>query len=229
MGHISLISSGVAQVRNPASLSKNLIITGPNAAGKSTYVKSILTNIILAQSLGISCAYKAQVTPVHALGSFMRISDELGSKSLFEAEVKRCAELIVQAEKTSAEGKLATYFLDEPMHSTPPIEGSATSKAVIEYIGNLPGIRVLVTTHYHDIITMDSSQFRNISMDAIEEGMEGGTKMYSFPYKIQSGASYKSIALELLEKNKLPSTIVERAISIKNNLVLNRSVHNHII
>ena len=233
MGHVALLKSNTdntnetlvkEQIRNPASLEKSLVITGPNAAGKSTYVRSILTNILLSQSLGIVCAERAQVVPLHALGTFMRISDQLGTSSLFEAEVKRCAELISQAEQTSMSGLRATYFLDEPMHSTPPIEGSATSKAVLEYIGKLPGITVLITTHYHDIVTMDPEYFHNVSMDAIEEHEDGkenvpGKITYTFPYKIQRGPSFKCIALELLEKNQLPSGIVEHAIRIKNELL----------
>lgn len=214
MGHICLSTSrsmSRKQVRNPAALDKSLIITGPNAAGKTTYVRSILTNIILSQSLGIACARSAHVAPVHALGSFIRISDQLGESSLFEAEVARCAELIALAEATSAVGKYATYFLDEPMHSTPPVEGAATSRAVIEYIGRLPGVKVLVTTHYHDVTSMDQSIFHNVSMDAVL-----AKDAYVFPYKIQRGPSFKCIALELLEKNKLPTPIVKEAIRLKN-------------
>lgn len=214
MGHITLDHE---QIRNPASLQKSLIITGPNAAGKTTYVRAIFTNIILAQSLGIACAYSARVLPVHALGTFMRISDTLGTSSLFEAEVKRCAELITQAEMISSENKHAIYFLDEPMHSTPPIEGSATSKAVISYIGSIPNVRILVTTHYHDLVSMNYTLFKNVSMDAIETT----PRNYIFPYKIQSGPSFKCIALELLEANKLPSSIVNEAIRIKDNYIKN--------
>jgi len=206
------------QVRNPVSLEKSLIITGPNAAGKSTYVRAILTNLILSQSLGIACASRAQVAIVCALGSFMRISDKLGSTSLFEAEVQRCAELIRVAESISSRGLKATYFLDEPMHSTPPVEGSATSRAVIEYIGKLPGVRVLVTTHYHDMASMDSKYFHNVSMDAL---LSHDTNTYTFPYKIQPGPSFKCIALELLktEKHDLPQSVVNQAIRIKEHLV----------
>ena len=212
MGHVSLNNT---QIKNPANLNKSLIITGPNAAGKTTYVRAILTNIILSQSLGIACASSAYINPVHALGTFMRISDVLGTSSLFEAEVKRCAELISQAEKIALEGKRALYFLDEPMHSTPPIEGSATSKAVIEYIAHITGVHILVTTHYHDLVTMSPELFQNISMDAIEQ--HDGS--YVFPYKIQNGPSFKCIALELLEANKLPRLIVDEAIKIKNKYI----------
>jgi len=220
MGHVTLPST---QVKNPVSLEKSLIITGPNAAGKTTYVRSLLTNIILSQSMGIACATRAHVVPIHALGTFMRISDELGTSSLFEAEVKRCAELIEQAEAVAAAGHRAMYFLDEPMHSTPPIEGSATSKAVIEYIGKIPGVRVLVTTHYHDLTSMSPSLFFNVSMDAVAIDVavtSHAATQYTFPYRIQRGPSYKCIALELLEKNKLPIAIVQEAIRIKNSTML---------
>jgi len=215
MGHITLTDTKTKQIKNPASLKKSLIITGPNAAGKTTYVRAIFTNIILSQTIGIACAKFAKILPVHALGTFMRISDTLGTSSLFEAEVKRCAELIKQATQIAAENKRAIYFLDEPMHSTPPIEGSATSKAVIEYIGSIPNIRILVTTHYHDLVTMKPQLFKNISMDAIVQS-DGS---YIFPYKIQSGPSFKCIALELLEANKLPKEIVNEAIKIKNEYI----------
>lgn len=227
MGHIKLTDS---QVTNPVSLKHNLVITGPNAAGKTTYVKGICTNYILAQTFGIACARRAEINPVHAIGSFMRISDELGKQSLFEAETKRCAELIKQAEQISSAGQRAIYFLDEPMHSTPPIEGSATSMAVIEHIGKLPGIRLMVTTHYHELINLDKyKEFRNISVEAIEnvgagagtadaEAIAGGKAAYTFPYKIKMGPSYQCIALELLKENELPDAVIARAIEMKNKL-----------
>jgi hypothetical protein len=212
MGHVILNKK---QIRNPVSLTKNLVITGPNAAGKTTYVKGLCTNIILSQTLGVACALKSVVNPVHAIGSFMRISDILGSMSLFEAETKRCADLIKQAEEIVEKGHRALYFLDEPMHSTPPIEGTATSMAVIEHIGNLTGIRLIVTTHYHDLMKLDeNNNFMNISMEAIEN--QDGS--YRFPYTIKKGASYQCIALELLKDNQLPQSVVTRAIEVKNKL-----------
>lgn len=221
MGHIMLDK----QVRNPLNLNKNLIITGPNAAGKSTYVRSVCTNAILSQTFGVACALQANVLIVHALGSFMRIEDTLGESSLFEAEAKRCAELLEQAESISLAQKRALYFLDEPMHSTPPIEGTATSMAVIEYMGRLSGIRLLVTTHYHDCIKLESMHpkyYQNISMDAYNT--DNG---YVFPYKIKNGASVKCIALELLHEKKLPKEVIKRAIVLKNKICDNELIKSH--
>lgn len=220
MGHVILPET---QVRNPVSLKKSLIITGPNAAGKTTYVRAICTNYILAQTFGIVDGLKGLVNPVHAIGSFIRISDELGKLSLFEAETKRCADLIKQAEEISNAGKRAIYFLDEPMHSTPPVEGCATSMAVIEHIGKLSGIKLLVTTHYHDIISLDHKYFKNLSVEAhlIESDPEKCSYKFKFPYKIKQGSSKQCIAIELLSDKDLPINVIRRAIEVKNKLYPN--------
>jgi DNA mismatch repair ATPase MutS len=104
------------------------------------------------------------------------------------------------------------------MHSTPPIEGSATSMAVIEYMGKLPNIRLMVTTHYHECIELEKihpTYFQNISMDAF---INKNTGLYTFPYKIKNGASIKCIALELLNEKKLPKQVIQRAIVLKNKI-----------
>jgi DNA mismatch repair ATPase MutS len=104
------------------------------------------------------------------------------------------------------------------MHSTPPIEGSATSMAVIEYMGKLPNIRLMVTTHYHECIELEKihpDYFQNISMDAFVDKLTG---LYTFPYKIKKGASIKCIALELLNEKKLPKQLIQRAIVLKNKI-----------
>lgn len=214
MRHIALPSK---QVANPCDLSANLIITGPNAAGKTTYTKTLCINIILSQTLGIARALRAHVTPVHAMGSFMRVVDVVGEQSLFEAEMHRASFIIKEAVKVSELGKRAIYFLDEPMHSTPPLEGTAASFAILEYLGKLPGVRVIITTHYHHLSLLEDANpdlFKNISMEA--QVVEAG---FRFPYKILRGPSEQSIALELLKNHDLSDVIV-RAIEIKNKLCM---------
>lgn len=214
MGHILLPKH---QIRNPISLQKNLIITGPNAAGKTTYIKALFTNIILAQSLGIVCGIKAHIRPVHAIGTFIRVTDTLGKASLFEAEAQRCADIIQLAERTSKQGHAGIFFLDEPMHSTPPLEGMTTCRAVLEYLSELEGIRTITTTHYIDVtdVTQDlSDKFINLSMTA-QVAKDGA---FTFPYKIQRGPSAQCIALELLQDHQLPEAVITRAIDLKNKL-----------
>ena len=217
MGHIQL---PLNQVRNPCSLQKNLIITGPNAGGKTTYVKSICSNYLLAQTFGITISQHSLIQLQHAFGSFMRIHDEVGNKSLFEAEVSRCAEIIAHAEYVSKSGRKATYFLDEPMHSTPPAEGASASIATVEYLGKLSGIRVITTTHFFQLTGLEKEHpqlFQNISMEAIPR-KEDTNDTFKFPYRIRKGPSYQCIALELLKQSDIPQELVSCAIKWKNKI-----------
>lgn len=207
MGHPMLPPN---QQRNPVSLQKNLILTGPNAAGKSTYVRSILANMLLAQTFGVVHARKAVVSPVHTIASFMRVQDIVGTQSLFEAECRRSLDLIRKAQ----EGHPVLFFLDEPMNATPPTEGAATAMALIKYLATFPNVRLITTTHYHLLAELETeipTHFRNISMEATADPIR-------FTYKLRPGACFQSIALELLEKDAFPEALLKDAIKIKNKI-----------
>ena len=216
MGHLALLPSD-GQVRNPLCLARNMIVTGPNAAGKTTYVRSICGNILLSQSFGVAVATKAIVSPVHAIGSFMRVSDQVGKASLFDAEVRRCQDLIAMATSIAAQQQRALFFLDEPMHSTPPTEGAATAIAVTEHLGRMPGIRVISTTHFHTMALLEQkypSLFMNVSMEArLQENGE-----FKFPYRLCKGPSFQCIALELLQSKHMEPQVIQCAIEWKNKI-----------
>jgi len=205
------------QTANPVSLSKNIVITGPNAAGKTTYVKSILSNIILAHTFGICYAYKAEMVLYDSISSFMRISDVLGSKSYFEVEAEYCANMMKKALELSKTKKRALFLMDEPMHSTPPTEGMSTAYAVAEYIGNLSGTNIILTTHFHKLTSLAESypdKFVNLCVEAIPQEKGG----FYFPYSIKSGYSYQCIAIELLSCKQFPQSVIESAINMKNKI-----------
>jgi len=216
------------QIPNPVNLSKNIIITGVNAGGKTTYVKSITINIILAQTLGIVNAIKGNVYLYDAITSFMRITDELGKKSYFEAETSYCNEMINIADNLKKNNKRGLFLMDEPMHSTPPIEGVAVAFSVAEYLAKVTGMTLIITTHFHNLIELEKIHkdlFINLSVNA---NYNEKTNNYDFNYKINRGGSKQIIAIELLEKNKFNKTIINSAIEMKNKLY-NESLRNAII
>jgi len=204
------------QIPNPVNLNKNLIITGVNAGGKTTYVKSIASNIILAQTFGIINAIKGELIIYDAIISFMRISDEVGVMSYFEAETNCCSKMIEIADELNKTNKKGLFILDEPMHSTPPIEGMSVAYSIAKYLGHIKGITIIITTHFHKLIELEdkyNDKFINICVNAKKE-----ENKYKFNYKICKGSSKQSIAIELLKKQKLNDQIISTAIEIKNNL-----------
>lgn len=204
------------QQPNPVSLEKNIIITGVNAGGKTTYVKSIASNIILSQTLGIINALKGEMILYDALISIMRIKDEVGVSSYFEAETSYCNKMIEIADELSKNGKKGVFILDEPMHSTPPLEAISVAYSITKYLGNLKGIRLIITTHFHKLIELEKdNNFINLSVSANKIDDK-----YVFDYKIKKGGSRQTIAIELLEKHKLKEEIINSAIEIKNKLYL---------
>ena len=213
------------QISNPVNLSKNIIITGVNAGGKTTYVKSIAINIILAQTIGIINGIKGNIYLYDAIITFMRISDELGSKSYFEAETSHCNNMINVAEELNKTKKRGLFLMDEPMHSTPPIEGVSVAFSVAEYLAKLKSVTLIITTHFHNLIELEDkykSLFINLNVNATYNEI---TKLYEFNYKINRGGSKQIIAIELLEKHKFNKDIINSAIEMKNKLY-NQNLRN---
>ena len=207
------------QVSNPLNLYKNIVITGPNAAGKTTYVKSILSNVILSQTFGIIYGYKSSMRIYDCIYSFMRITDELGSKSYFEAEAEYCSKMIEKANDISNLNKKALFLMDEPMHSTPPTEGMATAFAVAENIGLKKNINIIITTHFYKLTYLQEqypNNFINLSVDAIKINNK-----FTFPYKIKKGSSHQCIAIELLNEKKFPISVINSAINMKEKICSN--------
>jgi energy-coupling factor transporter ATP-binding protein EcfA2 len=204
------------QIANPINLNKNIIVTGPNAGGKTTYVKTVLANVILGQTIGITYSLRSQMILYDTINSFMRVSDILGTRSYFEAEAEYCLNMINKAVNISGQNKRGLFLMDEPMHSTPPTEGMATAYAVIEYLSKLDGITLIITTHFHKLVKLEElypDKFINLSVDAIAHNNK-----YIFPYKIKRGFSYLCIAIELLDIKEFPSIIIENAIKMKNKI-----------
>ena len=207
------------QISNPINLDKSIIVTGPNAGGKTTYVKTILSNVILSQTFGITYSLKSNMIIYDTINSFMRVSDELGNKSYFEAEAEYCLNMINKAKLLNENGEKGLFLMDEPMHSTPPTEGMATAYAVIEYLSKISGISLIITTHFHKLVELEKiypNKFINLSVDAIPED-----DRYYFPYKIRNGHSYLCIAIELLDIKDFPKEIIDNAIKMKNKICYN--------
>tara|TARA_B110000261_G_C13088405_1_gene358875 strand:- start:507 stop:2402 length:1896 start_codon:yes stop_codon:yes gene_type:complete len=200
----------------------NIIITGPNAGGKSTFIKSIAINILLSQTICMNFCDKIELTPFYYIASQMNIVDAKGVESLFESEMNRIVDNIEIIKNCNENKKLSIIFLDELFNSTNIIEGISGSYGICSNLSKIKTNITLLTTHFTYLYKLKKTGcFQNYKMNAIIENDN-----IIFPYKISKGLSKQYIALELL-KNKLLNNdnksiinkdIIKESIKFKNEL-----------
>ena len=200
----------------------NLLITGPNAGGKSTFIKSICINILLSQTITFNFCDKLSITPFYYISSQMNIVDEKGVYSLFESEMYRILNNLDQVIKNNKLGKFSILFLDELFNSTNVIEGISGSYSICKKLASLNSNITLLTTHFTYLYKLENdSNFKNYKMNAIVEDNK-----IKFPYKIHSGYSTQYIAIELLKNENniskyenISKDIFDDAIKYKKKLL----------
>ena len=188
-------------------IGENCIITGPNAAGKSTLIKTLVLNILLSQSFGIACATKFILTPFYHINTQFNIPDVKGKESLFEAEMYRCKTNLDILSKTSKDNK-CLFVMDEIFNSTNALEGISGAYGVLKKMSSYKNSCNIVTTHYGYLTKL--SNFRKFKMEK---------KGDIFNYKIVKGVSKQFLAIEMLKKN-FDKDVVSEALKIKNKLLV---------
>ena len=196
-------------VKNSIDISSNILITGPNAAGKSTFIKSIITNIILAQTIGISSCSKFEITPFSLLETYLHIPDSKGSTSLFEAEMFRSKEYIEKL-KNLDKSKFSFIVLDEIFSSTNYVEGFSGAYAILKKISSFKNTISITTTHYTDLEILEKDTKGKIVNYKFEVTYDKDNKIL-FNYLLEKGMSRQYIALDLLEKNGFDSDVIKEA------------------
>jgi DNA mismatch repair ATPase MutS len=201
-------------VKNDTFIKNNIIITGPNAGGKSTFIKAVLINIIFSQTITISTCDECSLTPFKSINSQINVPDTKGHESLFEAEMHRCLYNLKQLENTS-KNDFVFIIMDEIFNSTNPVEGIAAAYAIVKKISEYNNCILIFTTHYIYLtkLAKNTDRFINYKMNVI---ITDGT--ITFPYKLFKGFSKQYIALELLKQNGFDEKIINDAIQIKNKL-----------
>lgn len=193
-------------VKNDVSMAKNMIISGPNATGKTTYVKSTIINIILSQQFGFGFYEKAKICPYDQFHCYLNIPDTSGRDSLFQAEVRRCKEILDSIDSSNENNngnKNAKHMciFDELFSGTNPYEATSVGLAYIEYINNNPNVSFMLTTHYLDLCKhaeeIKSPPLVNLNTE---------TK-----YNINHGICKKKGGIKVLEEFSYPEKIISKA------------------
>jgi len=189
-----LLSYG--QVKNNCALDKNMIITGANMSGKSTYMRNCMLSVYLSQTICIAPCDKITFTPFHHLFTYMNIPDVVGKESLFEAEINRCLNYINYM-KDLDKNKFVFGIIDELFTGTSPNEGVAGSFAVCEYLSKYDNLLLELSTHFHKLTKLQELypyKFIN-KMFYVKSDDENE---FVRDYKIYDGISTQNLAFDLL-------------------------------
>lgn len=189
-------------------IKKSVLITGSNMSGKTTFIKTLGVNFILARTLNF-CLAKSISIPTLIVKTSIRRNEELEEgKSYFFIEIEAIKDFI----DISNDDNKYVFLIDEIFRGTNTIERLASSTAVLRYIDK--SNFVFVTTHDIELQEMLQNTFL---MYHFSERIEGD-KFY-FDYKIQSGACNSGNAIRLLEIMSYPRSIISEANLIVTNLL----------
>ena len=190
-------------VKNSYSLSGNMLLTGSNASGKSTFLKTVAVNMVLAQTLGFACA-DSFTTTYHRIYSSMSLSDDLlAGDSFFLAEIKALKRILDEKDRMS-EFTIAC-FIDEVLKGTNTVERIAASAEILKYLKE-NGIFAMAATHDRELTEILKCEYENYHFS---EDMDNDD--VNFSYKLCEGPAETRNAIKLIEIMGYPAEITKRA------------------
>jgi hypothetical protein len=187
-------------VKNDSHLNKLSLITGSNASGKSTFMKAVAINAILAQTINTVLSSRWSMKPGYILTSMAIQDNVIDGDSYFKAEIKSLKRIM----NTVESGGPCLAFIDEILRGTNTVERIAASASIMEWLSNYQGMTMIAS---HDIeLTKMVDGFENYHFrETVQE------ESVHFDYKIHSGPSTTKNAIKLLEQMKYPEDVTKLA------------------
>jgi len=187
------------------------LLTGPNMAGKSTYLRQVALITLLAQIGSFVPASKASIGLVDRIFTRVGAEDDIASgKSTFMVEMEETAAILHHATRHSL------IILDEIGRGTSTYDGLAIARAVVEHLHNVTGARTLFATHYHELALMaeELPHVRVYTM-AINDDDQGGIV---FLHRVTPGSIGRSYGVHVAKLAGMPQSIVRRAEEVLKRL-----------
>ena len=188
-----------------------MLITGPNMAGKSTYMRQTALLVLMAQMGSFIPAKEAIISPVDRIFTRIGASDDLISgQSTFMVEMNEVAQILKYATKDSL------VILDEIGRGTSTFDGMSIARAVIEHIEKKIHAMTLFATHYHELTDLEDDRIKNYCIAVKEKGGD-----ITFLRRIIPGAADKSYGIHVAKLAGLPNAVTNRAEKILAGLEKN--------
>ncbi len=198
-----------------------MIITGPNMAGKSTYMRQVALIVLMAQIGSFVPASYARIGYVDSIFTRVGAVDDLSSgQSTFMVEMNETAQILNNATRRSL------VLLDEVGRGTSTYDGVAIAWSVTEYLVNTLGCRTLFATHYHELNTLEEThpKIRNYRVCVTEHDTLTGGEI-EFLHKVEPGAAQKSYGIQVARMAGVPRQVIGRASGLLNDMQKRELAH----
>lgn len=180
-----------------------MILTGPNMAGKSTYLRQVALIVLMAQMGSFVPAAEARIGLVDRIFTRIGAGDDLGSgRSTFMVEMNETAHILLHATPRSL------VLLDELGRGTSTYDGMALAQAVAEHLHDVTQAKTILSTHYHELTRLDQALPHAANFHAAVKEEKGGV---SFLYRIVPGSADRSYGINVARMAGVPEPVLRRA------------------
>jgi len=195
-------------IKNTINFKKNIIITGPNASGKTTILKSTIINIILSQQFGCGFFKSGKLKPFKYIHCYLNIPDTSGRDSLFQAEARRCKEILDLIDNNQDETHFCAF--DELYSGTNPDEAQLSAVAFMKYITKNKNVFCMLTTHFIKICKKleKTKIIKNYKMKT-----DNCNNLLIYKYILEEGISNIKGGVSVLQQMNYPAEIINNTIS----------------
>jgi len=196
-------------VKNDVVLKKDCVITGPNASGKTTMLKSLFLSILFTQQYGCGFYDACAFVPYTHLHCYLNIPDTSGRDSLFQSESRKCKDILDSIQK---DGSTARHFclFDELYSGTNPTEAVKCGYAYLCHLSETENIHYVLTTHYPQLCeklkTKEGLLTYRMHVDVPKESREP----IIYTYKIEYGINEVDGGVEVLRQMQYPQAILNK-------------------
>jgi len=187
-------------VKNSIDLEKNIIITGPNASGKTTVLKSLFINILLSQQFGYGCYSSAKICLYDKFHSYLNIPDTSGRDSLFQAEARRCKEILEIITNNDKEKHFCIF--DEIYSGTNPNDAVLCANLYLKGMNHYKYcVDFALTTHY---IQLCENFDKDTIIKNVKMNVDVNEHSIKYLYQLVSGISYVHGGKHILKQLNYP-------------------------
>ena len=197
-------------IKNDINLNKNIVISGPNASGKTTILKSTIINLICSQQLGCGFYDKATIKLFNHIHCYLNIPDTSGRDSLFQAEARRCKDIINCVDQYPDETHFCIF--DELFSGTNPEEAILSAESFLNYLTKNKQINFLLSTHFIKLCKkLKSNKYIN---NYCMQTKKDDNNNIIYIYKFKKGISNIKGGINVLTALNYPKEIIDKCSNV---------------